>query len=90
MIELFELYTKPLIKVEEPEFGRNYCTVDGNIVKLVKLDDDCWEYDIIQLSELKEGELITDLDVKLLTLFWRLMRYNSKNNVRCEDDSNKD
>ena len=50
--------------------------------------DDSVEYSVIQRSEMVEGELITNLDIKLLNLFWRLTKNNASKSTPYENDTN--
>lgn len=67
---LYELDSNPLEEVINKEIGGTYYTVEGHGIKY--LGDD--EYEFQQRTPLNKGYLITELEGKLLDMFWKLRR----------------
>lgn len=85
MEQLYKLNSNPLI-TETPVVGGLYCTKEGDKVHVLRyIEDELLEYDVVQRSELNDGELVTNLDSCLLKLFWKLMGYNSERTIRYEE-----
>lgn len=75
----------PLEVTENVVVDGKYATEEGHIIRVNKIENDSIEFDIIQGSELVYGELITSLNVKLLKLFWTLMKNNYQRGMFYED-----
>ena len=98
----YTLESNPLSIPEELNIDFMYANEHGDIIKIIDIRnittniDDISEghfaidYDIIHKSELVDGESITNLDEKLLALFWKLTRNNSNKTTPYEDDTDKD
>ena len=98
----YTLNSNPLTIPEEINVDFIYANEHGDIIKIVDIRnitvdiDEASEghmaidYNILQKSELVDGELITGLDEKLLSLFWKLTRNNASKTTPYEDDTNKD
>ena len=86
--KLFVIGGNPLVMPEEINVDFIYVNEHGDIIKVLVINeiDNSIDYRLIQKSELVDGELITDLDTKLLDLFWRLTRNNSGKTTPYEDD----
>lgn len=92
--------SSPLIVPAEINIDFVYANEHGDIIKIVDIrnitvDDSvvpdghmAIDYNIIQKSELVDSELITNLDEKLLSLFWKLTRNNASKTTPYEDDTN--
>ena len=73
MIEFGKLYKKdssPLEEVVDRVPDEIYYTVEGHAVKYISDD----EFEFINRSPLVSEELITNLDSKLLKMFWSIHR----------------
>ena len=68
--KLFYKYSRPLKEVDYPEEGEIYYNVEGHALKCIGKD----EYEFVEGSPLKPGNLITDLTPKQLNLFWTLVK----------------
>jgi len=92
----YTLNSNPLAIPEEINVDYIYANEHGDIIKIVDIkkviesDNIAIDYNIVQKSELVDGELIADLDTKLLSLFWKLTRNNASKTTPYEDDTNKD
>lgn len=92
----YTLNSNPLTIPEEINVDFIYANEHGDIIKIVDIkqiidtDSIAIDYNIIQKSELIDGELITDLSYNILSLFWRLTRNNASKTTPYEDDTNKD
>lgn len=98
----YSLESNPLKVPEELNIDFVYANEHGDIIKItdirnitVDIDEEseghmAIDYNIIQKSELVDGENISDLTEKQLSLFWRLTRNNVSKTIPYEDDTNKD
>ena len=98
----YSLESNPLKVPEELNIDLVYANEHGDIIKItdirnitVDIDEEseghmAIDYNIIQKSELVDGENISDLTEKQLSLFWRLTRNNVSKTIPYEDDTNKD
>ena len=86
----FEIGSNPLKTPEELVVGCIYATKHGDIIKVMSVNelDESVEYSVVQRSEMVEGELITNLDTRLLNLFWRLTKNNASKTTPYENDTN--
>lgn len=77
------------VLVEDLLLNHRYCTDEGHMVKVVNIEaaKDIIDMEVVQRTELVDGELITGLDSKLLKLFWTLMKNNAGRVRVYEDDS---
>ncbi len=66
--KLYKINSQPLELVEEVVIGESYCTDEG--VTIAYIDEST--VNIVRPSPLNDGEFITELNSKLLRLFWRL------------------
>jgi hypothetical protein len=87
--EFFVINSNPLQPVGDLQLNYRYCTADGHIIKILSVskEKDNVSFDIVQRSELVDGELITNLSDKQLHLFWVLMKNNAVRNLPYEEDS---
>ena len=96
----YSLESNPLIIPEEINIDFVYANEHGDIIKItdirnitVDIDEEseghmAIDYNIIQKSELVDGENLSDLTEKQLSLFWRLTRNNVSKTIPYEDDTN--
>lgn len=69
---LYKLDSNPLeqVKLKDRIKGEVYYNTEGHGIRWISED----EYERIQVSPLRAGHLITELDEKNLNLFWTLRR----------------
>lgn len=84
----FTVGSNPLVSPSEINIDFVYANEHGDIIKVLNTNeiDYSIDYRLVQQSELIAGELITDLDTKLLDLFWRLTRNNAGKTTPYEDN----
>jgi hypothetical protein len=66
--KLYKINSQPLELVEEVVIGESYCTDEGVTIEFVDENN----VNIVRSSPLNDGEFITELNSKLLNLFWKL------------------
>jgi hypothetical protein len=98
----YTLESNPLIVPEELNVDFMYANEHGDIIKIidirnitVDIDSEpeghmAIDYNILQKSELVDGENLSGLTEKQLSLFWRLTRNNASKTIPYEDDTDKD
>ena len=76
-MRVYENESNPLVEVPLYELKDNttYITDSGERVKFNERDS---EFDIVQISELNQGEYVDKLTVKQLSLYWVLMKNKVK------------
>jgi hypothetical protein len=71
--KLFYKYTQPLKEVAIPKKDQIYYNVEGHALRYRGND----EYEFLEGSPLRSGNLITELTPKQLSLFWKLVKNKS-------------
>lgn len=96
----YTLESNPLIIPEELHVDFVYANEHGDIIRILDIRNitvDIYEvpeghvaidYSILQKSELVDGENLSNLTEKQLSLFWRLTRNNVSKTIPYEDDTN--
>lgn len=64
-----------------------YCTENGDIIQYDSTDGNLKYFSFLKRSELRDGELVSMLDNKVLDLFWRLTKNNFNRTTPYEGDS---
>lgn len=85
----FEMNSNPLREVMGCDLVHDgiYCTEIGDVILCERKEDKLTYLELLKKSEMKEGELISSLDEKLLNLFWRLTKNNFNRTTPYEGDS---
>ena len=96
----YTLESNPLAIPEELNIDFVYANEHGDIIRIldirnITVDIDeipeghvAIDYSVLQKSELVDGENLSNLTEKQLSLFWRLTRNNVSKTIPYEDDTN--